>query len=214
MRSKMAGKEEDENKKKRVKIISGVIGMRESGEDQFDDDEEKGSLIPKDAEQTDGSESSNPGVNVARPKFKKNDPDSPKGGEEQLLSPKAALVAPDVTPDSMTEIDPSEVPGPSGATFSASDAARPAQPPSPAPSAPGSDQFTNTMDTLLGRNRSDGASRPPSMESVQTASALSPEAAAAMFASQAGDPLKPGQPMPEPVVGDGKKICEAFRRFC
>jgi hypothetical protein len=205
-----------ERKKKHARLISGVIGMRES--DDVESTSNEDSLIPKDAEESDGTERSAQGINVKTPKFKKDDPDSPKDEQEQLLSPKAALVAPDVTPHSMTEIDPSDVPGPSATTFRAADAAEPP----PAASTPVSigqeDRFVNTMDTILGRDRSNpappAASRPPTPTMESSATAISPEAAAAMFSSGAIDPLKQGQPMPDPVVTDAKQVCEAFRRFC
>jgi hypothetical protein len=206
---------DEERKKKHARLISGVIGMRES--DDVESTSSADSLIPKDAEESDGTERSAQGINVKMPKFKKADPDSPKNEEEQLLSPKAALVAPDVTPHSMTEIDPSDVPGPTATTFRAADAAAPA----PAAAAPASigqeDQFTHAMDALLGRDRTNPAppsTRPPTPTMESQASPISPEAAAAMFSSGAIDPLKQGQPMPDPVVTDGKQVCEAFRKFC
>lgn len=205
-----------ERKKKHARLISGIIGMRES--DAVDSTSNDDSLIPKDAEESDGTERSAQGINVKMPKFKKDDPDSPKDEREQLLSPKAALVAPDVTPNSMTEIDPSDVPGPASTSFRAADAAQ-APPPTAAPSSIGQeDRFTHTMDTLLGRDRTQPSTPqgrptpPPTMESQVPS--ISPEAAAAMFSSGPIDPLKQGQPMPDPVVTDAKQVCEAFRRFC
>lgn len=212
-------KKGDDKEKQRRRAISGVLGtLGESEEEEHEDsqDEDAG-VIPKDAEEMEDGRHDPSGLNLKEPQFKKKAPDSPQDEREQLLSPKAALVAPDVTPDSMVEIDPSDVPGPEGETFRAVDTAPP-QPPSAAPEPPGAgaDRFTNTMDMLLGRTRStapaqSGGQPPPTMESAPS---ISPEAAAAMFTSQVGDPLRQGQPMPDPKVGDGKAVLESFRRFC
>jgi hypothetical protein len=208
-----------DDRKKHARLISGVIGMRESDGD-VESTSSEDALIPKDAEESDGTERSAQGINVKTPTFKKDDPDSPKDEQEQLLSPKAALVAPDVTPNSMTEIDPSEVPGPASTSFRAADAAEAPTPTATPASIGQQDKFTNTMDTLLGRDRTQPAAPPqgqpnpaPAMESFQPPP-ISPEAAAAMFSSGAIDPLKQGQPMPDPVVTDAKQVCEAFRKFC
>lgn len=217
-------KKGDEKDKQRRRSISGVLGvLGESEEEEYEKSQPEEAVIPKNAEEMEDGRTDPSGLNLKEPKFTKKAPDSPKDGTEQLMSPKAALVAPDVTPDSMVEIDPSEVPGPSSEeTFRVSDtAAPPPPPPEPDPiAAPGTQQdtFTTAMDALLGRSRSPQPVPtpggrpvpPPAMESAP----VSPEAAAAMFTSQVGDPLKQGVPMPDPKVGDGKAVCEAFRRFC
>jgi hypothetical protein len=211
-------KDAEEKRRKHNRLVSGVIGMTGMTEAESTSDTE--SLFPEDAKESDGLDRLNPGIHVKKPQFKQDDPDSPKDEEEQLLSPRAALVAPDVTPNSMTEIDPSDVPGPKGSTFKAADAATPAPADASAPAAPDNgigdqDRFTNTMDTLLGRDRTQPtqpptAMRPPTVESR----GISPEAAAAMFNSPTGDALLAhGKPMAEPVVSDGKTIFEAARRF-
>jgi hypothetical protein len=68
-------------------------------------------VIPDDAEKINSGDQTAQALNLKKTKENPPDPDQPKGSEEKLLTPRAALVAPDVTPQSMTEIDPSEVPG-------------------------------------------------------------------------------------------------------
>lgn len=208
-------KDDDENRKRHARLVSGVLGMTEA--ETSDND----SLFPEDAEETDGSERPTSGIRLKKPEFSQRNPDSPKDEQEQLLSPRAALVAPDVTPDSMTEIDPSDVPGPKGTSFKVGDTATEA--PATAPAAldtvlgGGQDKFTSTMDTLLGHDRrQQPMQRPPSPASPATmeTQAISPEAAAAMFIAPSGEAiLAQGKPMADPVVGDGKTIFEAARRF-
>jgi hypothetical protein len=53
---------------------------------------------------------------------------------------------------------------------------------------------------------------------MESQSSISPEAAAAMFAAPvegvSGDALlRQNQPMPDPTVGDGKRVFESYRRF-
>lgn len=206
-----------QGKRKHNQLVNDVIGKSSVVEDSSTTDEE--SLFPEDAEESDGTDRLNQGINVRTPKFKQADPDSPKDKEEQLLTPRAALVAPDVTPESMTELDPSDVPGPSGSSFKASDAAAQPTQAEPTPGAPaadlgGTDRFIGTMDTLLGRDRTQPMTPPTAQRPPTVESRMSPEAAAAMFNAPSGDAiLAQGKPMADPVVSDGKPIYEAFRKF-
>lgn len=218
----------------RRRAIAGVLGatMEAAEEDEYEETtEEREGVIPKNAEEMEDGRSDPSGLRLKTPEFKKANPDSPKDEKETLMSPKAALVAPDVTPNSMTEIDPSEVPGGEGETFRAPEVTNTPTPPGPlppdigAPAAPtpGQDTFTTAMDTLLGKSRKPAADTapgraapPPAMESK--APPISEEAAAAMFAAPvegvSGDALlRQNQPMPDPKIGDGKRVFESFRRF-
>lgn len=227
-RSKLS--QEEDKKKRRASMVSGVIGMQSESEEKDyvksgSDDE---GVIPQNAEEIEPGEHDASGLHLKAPKFKKDDPDEPTGEEEKLMSPRSALVAPDVTPDSMTEIDPSEVPGKRSTSFKALDLFKEPEPPLAAGPVGGSDQFTSTMDTLLGHNRSSGypggagGRTPPSPAPAsmgESRQPISAEAASAMFEDgigegSGGDPLKQGVPMPDHTPGDGKKICEAFRKFC
>lgn len=226
----LAKKEKDRSRR----AVAGVLGAigEAAEEDEYEDStEQRQGVIPANAEELEDGRSDPSGLRLKKPEFKKSNPDSPKDDRETLMSPKAALVAPDVTPDSMTEIDPSEVPGGEGETFKAPDVTiePPAAGPVPADIGapvpePGQDRFTTAMDTLLGKSRkpsppeqaAPAAPAQPAMESKQPS--ISPEAAAAMFAAPvegvSGDALlRQNQPMPDPKVGDGKKVYESYRRF-
>jgi hypothetical protein len=229
-RPKRPGLAKKNDEKQRRRTIAGVLGatMEAAEEDEYEETtEQRSGVIPANAEELEDGRSDPSGLRLKEPQFKKSNPDSPKDEREALMSPKAALVAPDVTPDSMTEIDPSEVPGGEGETFKAPDVS--IEPPAPgpvpadigAPTAPepGQDTFTTAMDTLLGKSRkaAPGAapSAPPPPATVES---ISPEAAAAMFTAPvegvSGDALlRQNQPMPDPKVGDGKRVFESFRRF-
>lgn len=236
-RPKRPGLIKKDDEKRRRRAIAGVLGatMEAAEEDEYEEaTEQRDGVIPANAEELEDGRSDPSGLRLKEPKFKKANPDSPKDDKEALMSPRAALVAPDVTPNSMTEIDPSEVPGGEGETFKAPDVTiePPATGPVPADIGapvpePGQDKFTTAMDTLLGKSRKPAASEagrtapaapppPPTMESGQHP--ISPEAAAAMFTAPvegvSGDALlRQNQPMPDPKVGDGKKVFESFRRF-
>jgi hypothetical protein len=230
-------KKDDDAKAARGRAVAGVLGSIGEAveEDEYEEaSEQRDGVIPKNAEELEGGRQDPSGLNIKTPEFKKRDPDSPRDEKEALLTPRAALVAPDVTPNSMTEIDPSDVPGPEGTSFKASEAAAEAPAPGPTPAAIGEptppeapgigqqDTFTTAMDTLLGRSRQAASAPtpggrpapPPAMESKQP---ISQEAAAAMFTTGSevsGDALlRQNQPMPEPTVGDGKRVFESFRRF-
>jgi hypothetical protein len=237
-RPKRPGLAKKEDEKRRRRTIASVLGatMEAAEEDDYEETTEKQTgVIPANAEELEDGRSDPSGLRLKKPEFKQSNPDSPKDSREALMSPKAALVAPDVTPDSMTEIDPSEVPGGEGETFKAPDVSTappeagpvPADIGAPMPAEPGQDTFTTAMDTLLGKSRkpsapgraqaapASAAPPPPAMES---APAISPETAAAMFAAPvegvSGDALlRQNQPMPDPTVGDGKRVFESYRRF-
>lgn len=170
---------------------------------------EKDSLVPRDAEE----------LEMAGHPFKKDmkpvrdvvlEPRDPYADKEKMLTPSAALVAPDVTPDAMTPLDPI---APSGARFRASDIAEEpnhhAQPEVPA----------EAMDAVLGR-RTPSRENPPvdrvvsADEAYRMLNVPSPTAQALMESSPGGDALlNQGNPMPDHRHSDGKQILEAFRKF-
>jgi hypothetical protein len=232
-RPKRPGLAKKDDEKRRRRTIASVLGatMEAAEEDEYEETtEQRSGVIPANAEELEDGRSDPSGLRLKKPEFKKSNPDSPKDERETLMSPKAALVAPDVTPDSMIEIDPSEVPGGQGETFKAPDVSIdppaagpvPADIGAPAPE-PGQDRFTTAMDTLLGKSRKPAeptagtAAPPPPQPAMESKATISPEAAAAMFAAPiegvSGDTLlRQNQPMPDPKVGDGK-VFESFRKF-
>jgi hypothetical protein len=211
---------EKRQKSRRASTMRAVLG--ESQED--------GAVIPDDAEELKGAAIDPSGLNLRdteeiEPKKKV---DAPKDDTERLLTPRAALVAPDVTPESMTEIDPSLVPGHSSSTsFRASDVESEPSTGVRGPASPGAaHQSEIAMNILMGRQKpSQGTqpaghntrpaetayeSAPPVMPQVQP---ISESAAEAMFSAGQVDVLKQNQPMPDHKQGDGQPIFSAFRRF-
>jgi hypothetical protein len=199
--------------------LQRVIG--ESG------NEEKG-VIPDSAEEIDDA-----GISVLPKKMRAikdvvQEPSHPHTDREKLLTPYAALTAPDATPDAMSPIDPTKVPGKSATFFTASElekAEPAAEEGAPDPTVidePGVDKATRTMDILLGRTR---ASKPAanSAEAAQ-AGAITTEAAAyaalnikpvlsESAGAAIGAAMVPGTPMPEPTRTDAKVVCDAFRKY-
>lgn len=203
--------EEDELKKKarRSSVVASIMGMTES------DDE---SIIPDNAKTVDtltGGEHI-PGIR-SEPLPPAEGPSEPAATTnvdgEELIQPTAALVAPDVTPNVMQPIDPSQVPAPPQ---------RPTPPPSvaaaqamPAPGIPSPGRGAmGTMDTLLGRQNS----QPQPEEAAAMAEALIASMAdPAEIQAKVAEAMTPAQPgsslMPEHKEGDGKTVYSAFRRF-
>lgn len=197
-------KDEESRRKKKSSEVAKVVG----------ESQEEGDVIPSDAEEAEDSDfNAAAGVHVPKPKEPKKNPDQAASEEEKLLTPTAALVAPDVTPDSMTEIDPSQVPGKSGGqSFRASDLNAPPQ----QPQQPGdrTDAAVSQMDILLGRQRSNTPNGPGSPPPTQPV--MSEDAAAAIFNQKSGDELlQPGVEVPPPTQGrvDARTVCEAARKF-
>lgn len=191
---------------------------------------ESDSVIPDNAEEIDDA-----GISVLPKKMRAikdvvQEPSHPHTDREKLITPYAALTAPDATPDALTPIDPSKVPGKTATAFTAADLekAEPAEEPvgeEPNPSdinEPGVDKATRTMDILLGRTR---AAKPAKNGAEATqAGAITTEAAAyaalnikAPLSESAGAAIGaamvPGTPMPEPTRTDAKVVCDAFRKF-
>lgn len=222
-RPKRPGLINKRDKDRQRRTVASVIGATmESDEEDYErsQSDDLDGVIPDDAKEINTGDLNPSGIHVKEPEFKKRNPSTPSGGgNEEIMSATVALVAPDVTPDSMTEVDPSDVPGPTGTMFKVSDI--PGEPtpeaaPHELPASPNQDKFTTAVDALLGRKRSErpmgNVPVPQTMESIKTPP-ISPEAASAMFSGKSGEELAYA-PMPEHTPGDGKQILEAFRRFC
>jgi hypothetical protein len=216
---------------------------RRRGEPVDDDGEEGGvsralgenqkavNVIPDEAEDLDPMEQSGGTITTRLNPIRDvvQEPTKPKDDDEKFTSPYTALTAPDATPDSLTQTDPSRLPGLTLDKFTAKQAAEgpgaAAAPHEPASdiSAPdaGVDSATHTMDVLLGRRR---VGSPPSQrkpEEFQGMGAITTEAQAltVLNISPTGAPvsgqalLGQGVEMPAPTASDGKTIFEAARRF-
>jgi hypothetical protein len=166
-------------------------------------------IIPDDAEVYTGA-SAIPGLEDPDPSedTPAKTPPSSSGGEEEgddtdLIPPKTALVAPDLTPRTLEPLDPSDVPQPEKPAAAAADA--PAAPPASAGSA------IDPLDVLLGR-RSAPSAEMPQAQPVTTEAAQA-AMSAALHTGTPEDLMQQGRPMPDPVAGNSSKIMEAFSRF-
>lgn len=222
--------EETENKRENESMnadLRAVLGEAEGEEGRPDTN-----IIPKDAEEIDGGEQY---ITTRLNKVKNvvQEPSYPSGEKEKYLTPYAALTAPDATPEGMTPLDPSKVPGmaaPNKFTWSELEKATPAQPLDTTTPAAGGDTAVNAMDILLGRER--GAGRPPmnaadmaatgqiateeaalasmGIHNPVIAEAAAAKAAAALVANP--DPTG-GSLMPEHKSADIRKTCEVARKW-
>lgn len=180
------------------KDMAGVLGLKEDEEKPSSGSEE--SIIPDNAQKLDDAGNA---VEVKDDKTENNVARKPNCGPEELLSPRAALVAPDITPDAMTALDPSDVPGSNYMSFKASDAQAPT-PQAPSTPAPISSATANTLNLFTQAQ----TPQRPRFESKVT-----PEAAAAMFASSGKDLIQEGVPMPDPTPANPTALMNAFRMF-
>ena len=204
--------------------LRAVIGEADEGQPDK-------AVIPDSAEEIDGGEH----VITTRLKPIKDvvqEPSRPSGEKEKYLTPYAALTAPDATPEGMSPIDPSKVPGTAAAnkfTWSELEKAAP-EPPAEAPASPmGGDTAVNAMDVLLGRERSGKPARDvqdmAAAGQVATEEALlatmgiqnpviAEEAAAKAAAALVANPDPTGGSlMPDHKVADPKKVYETARKW-
>lgn len=191
-------------KRRRESSMSRVMGEAVNADEP---------IIPKDAEEFEGG--GQPYEQGLKPvKDVVMEPNDPYAGKEKMMTPSAALVAPDVTPDADKPIDPSAVPGVgSGARFRAGDADREPQAPSSGQALP-----HRAMDVLLARPT------PPSQE-AQPDAVVTAESAYRMMGVQSPDEqfrdasasgqalLNENAPMPTHVHSDGRQVLSVFRRF-
>lgn len=179
-----------------------MMGMTEGAEDGE-------SIIPDDAEELDniagpsGIRLDKEPMNRDRqPEEPDGPPETPSDEEDRLLSPRDALVAPDVTPQALEPIDASEVPQ--------------AQKPPEAAQVPRfvkPGENVNPMDVLLGRTNQQVQQMPPP-ENVMTAEAAQAQVNTLLSTGAAGEALLQHQkPMPDPTPGNASKIMEAFSRY-
>lgn len=201
--------------------------LRRGPEDEKDADalrrvvgEAQEGIIPDNAEELDDVGISTLPKTLKPIKDVVQEPTYPTADREKLMTPYSALTAPDATPDALTPIDPSKVPGTTAQTFTAAELEKAEEKPEEEEvEGPGVDKATRTMDLLLGRSR---AAKPAADRAeAEKMGAITTEAAARAalkidppgMAETIGAAMVPGMPMPPPTTGDAKVICEAFRRF-
>jgi hypothetical protein len=184
---------------RRLSTAAEMLGLRADGTLREADEE---SLIPDDAEPLD-IVSAPSGIKLDQKLIDRDkQPPQPASAigypeeEEELLTPKDALVAPDVTPHAYVEIDPSEVP-----------------PPKEPPKTSMPDVAGDAMSVLLGRKS--GPEHPLPEEPIETAESVQATVNSLLkVPSEAADALlRQGQAMPHHVPGQAKKIMEAFYKY-
>lgn len=182
-----------------------MLGLGEAEDDE--------SIIPSDAEPVEGINAPS-GIKLDQDKFDDDrtadEPSHPmtpdEDSSEELLTPRDALVAPDVTPEAMEPIDPSEVPAPKGV---------PQPVPQPAPPSIAR-QDVNPMDVLLGRTSSASKANQalPEEPIVTAESAQATVNTVLGIHGGSGDGLlKQGQSMPDPTPAQSGKIMETFYKY-
>lgn len=205
-RSKSA-RERDRSNRVHRRTAAAMLGLGEAA----DDDDE--SIIPDDAQEVQNITGPS-GIRLDDEPSKKDqepeEPDHPSavpGSEEdQLLSPRDALVAPDVTPQALEPIDASEVPAAPQQGVPKFVPANQVPPPRPE---------INPMDVLLGRTSTRPARPEAPPENVVTAeSAQATVNTLLNVGGVSGDSLlKQNAPMPDPTPGNASKIMEAFEKY-
>lgn len=183
------------------RTAAALMGMAE--------DRDTDSLIPDNAVELDRYTSTYElGFNkdLERKDAEPDPPTAPATGTEddaeedtaQLISPKAALVAPDVTPHTLDPIDPSEVPAP----------AKTAAPANATASAPDFDP----LKVILGRSTAQ-AKQAPEPETPVTAESAQATINSLLSTVPPADLLGKGREMPPHQPSNPGKIMEAFARF-
>jgi hypothetical protein len=184
---------------KKKKDMRSRMAQRLIGEDSRD-----GYVIPDDAKEVDQLEVTGDGLTTIKtPNLPGEKPKNPYSGEEPLILPAASLVAPDVTPEALYPLDPSQIPGAdAGKAPEASPVAQPMTPPAfgaAPPSQPSSS--SPAIDVVLGKTAQSGAAPAPPLESLMSKLPGVPSPAALALSEStpvSGEALSgQGQPMPE-----------------
>lgn len=200
----------EKTRKLRNRVVDGIMGRLKEDRD--------GEVIPSDAKEVKSFDMNDHGLDLKNPEIPGQKIKNPYSGEEPLILPAASLVAPDVTPEAVHPLDPTQIPGADRGT---KPAATPAPPPQAAPE-PGAApaQASPALDILMGRPAQPQEPSAPTTPPISAESALSslpgipsPSAVAAGAASGTAA-LSVGQPMPDHKANDGgKTILEAFSKF-
>lgn len=204
----------DKQKKLRSRVAAGMIG-------QIKEDSRDGYVIPDDAKEVTTMDVSSDALpHLKSPEVPGEKIKNPYSGEEPLILPIASLVAPDVTPEAIYPLDPSQLPG--GDKGHSPQAGQIPGSPSPAHNSP-------AIDTVLGKPPvSTQSAAAPGGPAAQPTPAMSTESAlsrlpgipspsalaeAAVAVPSGAEALNQNQPMPEHVAGDGRGVMNAFSRF-
>lgn len=181
---------------KKKKDMRGRMASRLIGEDSRD-----GFVIPDNAKEVDTLEVNGDGLSTIKtPVIPGEKPKNPYSGDEPLILPAASLVAPDVTPEALYPLDPSQLPGADAGKSPESTPMQPAATPPPSPGAaplPSSPAGSPAIDVVLGKT----TGGEPSLESIlaRMPGIPSPASVAALESNApSGEAaLAKGAPMPE-----------------
>ena len=194
----------DKQKKMRNRVVDGIMGRLREDRD--------GAVIPSDAKEVQTFDMNDHGLDLKQPEIPGQKIKNPYSGDEPLILPAASLVAPDVTPEAVHPLDPTQLPG-------ADRGSKPSS--SPSYGAPGAQhappQSSPALDTLMGKPTGAEPAAPttPSMSAESALSHLPGIPAPGAVAAPGGQALMAAnQPMPDHKPNDGgKTILEAFSRF-
>lgn len=194
----------EKQKKLRNRVVDGIMGRLKEDRD--------GAVIPSDAEEVKSFDMNDHGLDLKNPEIPGQKIKNPYSGEEPLILPAASLVAPDVTPEAIHPLDPSQIPGADKGTKPS------AQAPQAAPMGQqGPAQASPALDILMGRPAGQEPSAPttPAMSAESALSHLPGIPAPGAAVAPGGQALMAAnQPMPDHRPNDGgKTILEAFSRF-
>lgn len=202
----------EKQRKLRNRVAAGIVG-------HLEEDSRDGYVIPDDAKEVSKLEVAGDGLSsMSAPEIPAQKVKNPYSGEEQLIMPAACLVAPDVTPEAIFPLDPSQFPG--GDRGQSPTNAQPARSSYPGIAAPQPAPASPTVDLMLGKSPgAQPAIAQPSAESllsrlpgIPSASAIALEESAAT-ASTVIAAQQPGIPMPEHRAGNASAIMDAFSQF-
>lgn len=201
----------DKARKLRNRVVDGIMGRLKEDRD--------GEVIPSDAQEIKTVDMNSHGLDLKQPEIPGQKIKNPYSGEEPLILPAASLVAPDVTPEAIHPLDPSQIPGADRGRKPTAEPVPTSAAASPAPAAP-EPGGSPALDILMGRNTGHTEPGAPTTPAMSAESALShlpgiPSAAAVAATPKSGDAmLAASQPMPDHQPNDGgRSILEAFSQF-
>lgn len=194
---------------KKKKDMRSRMASRLIGEDSRD-----GFVIPDDAKEVDSLEVTGDGLtDLKTPQLPGEKPKNPYSGEEPLILPAASLVAPDVTPEALYPLDPSQLPGADAGKSPEAAPVAPAAMPPPAMGAPAAAAASPALDLVLGKapqmSTESAMARLPGIPAPGALPALETETAAPVGEAALGQ----GQPMPEHKHANVSDVMGAFSKF-
>ena len=191
--------------------VQKALGESEASGDDSNKAAKK-SLIPKDAEDLDdtgdgGSKKLNKLKSVVM------EPSDPYGEKEERMTPTAALVAPDATPNAFEPIDPSKVPGAKQGKFTLGDLNRGQKQAAPAGSKPPA-LAGQTMPVPREIDKPERVVTADEAYAMLRVPSPGQQYVQEDMPTPSGDALlKQGQPIPEHKHASIETVMSAFRRF-